>query len=41
MTGLHTVAHGAMYRSCVIEMYTGNLYDLINQCHPNKFGFNK
>ena len=30
-------AHSATYRSSVVEMHTGSLYDLINQCHPNKF----
>ena len=31
--------HGMImiYRSCVIVMYTSNLYGPINQCHPNKF----
>ena len=34
-------AHSVAYRSCVIEMYTGNLYSLIDQYHPNKFNEKK
>ena len=34
-------AHRAIYRPSVIEMYTLNLYDPINQYHPNKFNFSK
>ena len=30
-----------MYRWFMIELYTWNLYDLINQCHPNKIKKNK
>lgn len=30
-------AQNVVYRSCIIEMYTGKLYDSIEQCHPNKF----
>ena len=29
-----------IYRWCIIELYTWNLYNLINQCHPNKFNKN-
>lgn len=29
--------HNAMYRWCIIEMYPWNLYNFINQCHPNEF----
>ena len=28
---------GAHFRTCIIEIYTCNLYNLINQCHSNKF----
>ena len=24
----------------IIEMYAGNIYDFINQCHPNEFNKN-
>ena len=34
-------AHSAIYRSCIIELYTWNLYNLINQCFPNKFNRTK
>ena len=30
-----------MYKSCIIEMYTWGPYDLIHQCHPNKFKLKK
>ena len=30
-------AYNAVYRSCIIEMYTWNLCDPINQRHPSKF----
>lgn len=30
-------AHNEIYRSCIIEMYIWNLYNLIKQYHPNKF----
>lgn len=30
-----------MYRSCIIAMYTQNLYDSVNQYHRNKFNFKK
>ena len=26
--------HNAIDRWCIVELYTWNLYDLINQCHP-------
>ena len=29
--------HNAIYRWCTIELYTWNLYNVIDQCHPNKF----
>ena len=32
----HTIQH----TSDVIELYTWNLYNFINQCHPNKFNKN-
>ena len=32
-------AHSAIYRSCIIDTYTSNLYDPIAQCHPNQFDF--
>ena len=34
-------AHDEVYRSCSIEMYTGNLYKLTNQYCPNKFNLKK
>ena len=27
--------HNTVYRWCVIELYAWNLYNFINQCHPN------
>ena len=33
--------HNAIHRSCVTEMDTRNLCDLINQCHPNTFNTRK
>ena len=33
--------YNAIYRSCIIVMYTLNPYDPINQCDPNKFNFKK
>ena len=27
-------------KSCIREMYAGNIYDFINQCHPNEFNKN-
>ena len=30
-------AHNAIYRSCIIVIYTWNLHDSINQCHTNKY----
>lgn len=33
--------HNAIYRCCIIELYTWNLYNYINQCHSNKFNKNK
>ena len=32
--------HTVQYTDLVSEMYTWNLYDPINQCHPNKFNKN-
>ena len=32
-------AHSATSRSCITEMYNENLYDPMNQCHPNEFNF--
>ena len=29
--------HNTVYRWCIIELYPWNLYNFINQCHPNKF----
>ena len=29
--------HSAIYSSYTIEIYTGNLYNCVNKCHPNKF----
>ena len=29
--------HTAICTWCIIELYTWNLYNFINQCHPNKF----
>ena len=29
--------HNIINRWSIIELYTWNLYNLINQCHPNKF----
>ena len=29
--------HNTTYRWCIIESYTWNWYNFINQCHPNKF----
>ena len=29
--------HNAIYWWTIIELYTQNLYNLINQCHPNTF----
>ena len=34
-------AHSAMYRWCVICLFIWNSYNVINQCHPNKFNFTK
>ena len=31
----------SIYGWCIIELCTQNLYDLINQCHPNKFNLKK
>ena len=28
--------HNVIYKSCIIELYMLNLYNLINHCHPNK-----
>ena len=28
--------HNTIYRWCIIELYTWNLYNFINQCHPNR-----
>ena len=39
--GFGWAAHSAVYRWCIIELYTWNPYNLINQCHPNKFNFKK
>ena len=33
--------HNTIYKWCIIELYTWNLYDFINQCYPNKFNFFK
>ena len=33
--------HNTLHRWCIIELYTWNLYNFINQCHPNKFNKNK
>lgn len=30
-------AHNAIYRPCITEMYTWNLYNFLNQNHPKKF----
>ena len=30
-------AHNTIYRSCIIKLYTWNLYNIINQCHLNEF----
>ena len=30
-------ACNSVCRWCYVELYTWNLYDLVNQCHPNKF----
>ena len=30
-------AHHTGYRCCVVELSTRNLYNVANQCHPNKF----
>ena len=35
LSGGHTV----QYTDDVSELYTGNLYNFINQSHPNKFNF--
>ena len=32
-------AHNAIHRWCTIELYTWNLYNLINQCRPSKINF--
>ena len=32
--------HSAMCRSGIMEVYTGNLCDPVDQCHPNKFNKN-
>ena len=37
LSGGHTV----QYTDDVSELYTGNLYNFINQSHPNKFNFFK
>ena len=29
-------AHHAICRRCSVKLYTGNLYNVTNQCHPNK-----
>ena len=34
-------ARSATYRLWIMEIYTWNLYNLINQCHPNTFNFFK
>ena len=34
-------AHNAIYRWCIIDLYTWNLYNFINQCHHNKCNFKK
>ena len=30
-----------IHRWCIIELYTWNLYNLIDQCYPSKFTFKK
>ena len=34
-------ASSTIYRWCIIELYTWNLNNFTNQCHPNKFNFKK
>ena len=31
--------HKTIHRWCTVELYAWNLYNFINQCHPNKFSF--
>ena len=31
--------HNTIYRWCVIELYPSNLYNFMNQCHPDKLNF--
>ena len=28
--------HNTIHRWCILELYTSNLYNFINQCHPHK-----
>ena len=34
-------AHSVIHRSCIIEPYPRDLYDLTNQCHPSQFNLKK
>ena len=29
--------HNTVYRWCAVQLCTWNLYNFVNQCHPNKF----
>lgn len=29
--------HSIVYRQCVVKLCNRNLYNFLNQCHPNKF----
>ena len=33
--------HNTIYRWCITELYTWNLYSFINQCHPNKINLKR
>lgn len=30
-------AYNAVHRWCILELFTWHLYNVTNQCHPNKF----
>lgn len=34
-------AHNTVYRSCIIKLYTWNLYYVVNQCYSSKFNLKK